>query len=348
MRIAVDHARVLDDLDLAVWDRGLGGPAFYIASPWLAAVEAVAPTQSVRYFQAQDERDGYLKTVGYLLDERSPFVFSRPDAVFHHEHEQDGASLLPAFTLGGLNPSHSAVWISSSVGADDRAPLFRAFLDEVEAEAASMNAKSVALLYSDYQDLTHQVFTAAGYESTSTGPAAVLDVPHGTFDDYLSRLSRSQREVARRDRRRCADGDVAVTVEELRPLHVDFVVSCEAQLYEKYGTPYRPEVMRALYEGLAAGGHSSMKIAVTTLREKPIGFALFFHWSDVIHARCTGYDYESTASLPVYFETLFYALVEYAQSNAAKEIRYSTGSLDVKASRGCRLVPQHAYLKRLT
>jgi len=335
----------LREIDARAWDHRLTGTSYYVATPWLSAAEESAPVGSVRYFCVRD-RGGRVRaqTVGYLLSRDSPYVFSRPDAVFSRDVVVDA---FPSLTLGGRHPSHSQIWLDPSASEADRVLIVTELAAGWEREAGSSGARSVALLYADDELPVHDALTAAGYAVTPAGAAAVLDVPAGTFDDYLAGLPRSRREVVRRDRRRCRDAGCVVVVEDLHERHLPHMLRLEAQLYAKYGTPYRAEDMSALYHRLADDGLQASKIAIATMADRVVGFALFFHRHDVVHARCTGYDYDLAGRTPVYFETLYYALVDYAQRHEAREIRYSGGSLDVKQSRGCRLVPQHGYLKKV-
>ncbi len=345
-RLVGEVATTLAALNADEWNAFLPGEAYYAATPWLLAAERTAPAGGCRYLTVRDADTGALRalTVGHVLAADSPFAFSRPDAVFER---RDPASLLPSLTLGGRNPSHSQVVVGRTLPPEVAAAARRAVLDLAEDAARVAGCRSLAVLYVDGSDPLDGMLAGAGWERTGSGPAAVLEVVGTSFDDYLAGLPARRRETVRRDLRRCAAAGTEVVVRPLVESLVPDLISLETNLYAKYGTPYRPDVMLRLYGSLAVAEPRSAYVVLTTVAGGLAGFALFFHWRDVIHARSTGYDYAVTRDVPVYFQTLYYALIEYAIRHDVRQIRYSTGLVEVKLSRGCTAMPQTAYVRDL-
>jgi uncharacterized protein len=345
----VSTACRIHDLDLEEWDDLLRDEDFYLSSTWLRAAEETADGEPCLYVTVRDAAGDRLvgATVGYLLDETSPFVFCRPDVVVLGAPGNSGLStmsLLPGLSVGGRNPSHSRIAVApdGQSGFDPHAVLDVA-LGGLRDGAAELGARSVSLLYVDEgQKALRTALSRFGYQEFLGDEAAVLDLPGRDFADYEHRLSRSRRDAVRRERRKVLAGGVSL---ETRPLVAELVptlLGLEAQLYAKYGTPYSPDRMTRLYTALAMTQRGQARVAVATLAGVIIGFALFFRQGQIMHARSVGFDYEAVEKMPVYFETLYYHLIEYAYQHGVRQIRYSTGLSDIKASRGCRRVSQYA------
>ncbi|MFC7760326.1 GNAT family N-acetyltransferase [Catellatospora bangladeshensis] len=76
------------------------------------------------------------------------------------------------------------------------------------------------------------------------------------------------------------------------------------------------------------------------------GFALILRHHDTWYARQTGYDYayQQRTGAPLYFELLYYRLVEEAAAAGVRAIHYGLGSADTKRSRGCTSSEQRCHL----
>lgn len=85
--------------------------------------------------------------------------------------------------------------------------------------------------------------------------------------------------------------------------------------------------------------------ATARLDGEIIGFALIVVHHDRWFAHRAGFDYAAQRGLPLYFELLYYHLVEAAARAGATVIHYGTGSGPAKASRGCLGSRQYAYLR---
>lgn len=343
------RVQALSTLPWAVeeWDACCGDRDFYLSSTWLTAAEATSE-RPPSYFAAQDESGRIVgATVGYFLGVDSPFSFCRPDNVMSertHRDARDGVllGLMPSLSLGGRNPSHSRIAVSSGA---DRPQVMNLLVEAAEQEAVDRGAATACLLFVEQEDEDlAKVLRVRGWRSEESEPAAVLDLMAcATYDDYLASLSSKRRETVRRDERRLRQAGVSFEVRSLREADVAAIVALEQGLYERHSTPYDAEMSTRLYRSLASAAAGEVYLSTATLQGDLVGFSLFFMRGEVVHARAVGIAYRTVGNLPVYFGSLYYSLIRFALSRGSTQIRYSTGSEAVKVSRGCRLVAQRAY-----
>ncbi len=115
-------------------------------------------------------------------------------------------------------------------------------------------------------------------------------------------------------------------------------------LLARYGTPWpAARSAAALRETLAAFGTDAF---VVTARDAACirGFALVLRHQDRWYARQAGFDYEFKGNLPLYFEVVFYRLIELAAAAGVRVIHYGLGSRDAKQSRGCLSCAQYCFV----
>jgi uncharacterized protein len=334
------------ELDQSAWAALTGPEDFYLSLPWLRAAEVTAEGAPCVHVEARDGSGALVAgSAAYLLDATSPFVFCRPDMVLSPDAVpgRTPADLMPTLSAGGRNPSHSRVMTAPDLA--DRGPGLAAVLRSLEAEAAHLGAASVSFLYVDEDDPDLRVaLLTRGYLEAASGGAAVLALPGTGPADYEVGLSAARRGAVRRDHRKVASSAIMVDIVPLTSDRVPRMLELEANLYRRYGTPYVPERMGALYTALALGPAGPAQLSLGSLDGEMVGFALWFRQSEIIHARCVGFDYERIAGLPLYFELLYHRLIEAAYAGGVREIRYSSGSLATKASRGCDIRTEYAYV----
>jgi predicted N-acyltransferase len=222
-------------------------------------------------------------------------------------------------------------------------------LDGVEAMARAEGIRSIAFLYVPPEDLPlRRALRDRGYaEFGPTHNVAVLRVPGRTFGDYLAGFGKRRRDSIGWERRKIAAAGVQISVEELTSDLSREMLPLEAQLYGKYGTEHPTEMARLLHESVMREYGKSDPVITARSAGVLRGYAAFIQVHETLYSRDTGYDYAWPEKLPLYFEVLFYSAIELAMQSGVREIYYSYGSDDTKASRGCDLCPRLGYVKAL-
>ena len=277
-----------------------------------------------------------------LLDERQIVRTSATERML--------AALMPNAYLGALRGGTTRLPVRPDLDGPQALRAIGEVLAGTEEMARSAGVRSVAFFYVPPEDLAlRQALIQRGY--TEFGPnhnVAVLRVPGQAFDDYLGGFGKRRRDSIRWERRKIAAAGVQIGCEQLTSDLSRQMLPLEAQLYAKYGHHVYPEEMaRILHESVIKKYRNSAPVITARAAGVLRGYAAFIQVNKALYSRDTGYDYTWSERLPLYFEVLFYSAIELAMKSGVREIHYSYGSEDTKASRGCDLRPRLGYLKAL-
>ncbi|MGV9884410.1 GNAT family N-acetyltransferase [Streptomyces sp. NPDC003006] len=349
------------DLPRAGWDALAGPYDVFLTCRWLDVVEATAGVPMTYLWV---ERDG--RPVAGLATARAttsvPWALGRPDVVLRNSAEAQlpGAAellasldadpseaLMPALVAGGRHVGSTRVLCSADATGADVESLVAA----AEALARAAGLASVCFLYLDERDasLTRTLATR-GYTSYTTGRYSTLHVPDdGGFDAYLAALPRKRRVSIASERRRIRESGLRVRLTSLDETDLDRCADLESGLLAKYGIDIRPEqVLAQIRQVRDVFGDDAFAVVAETDGEVR-GFGLILRHGDHWYARQTGYDYayQKSTGLALYFEVLYYRLVEEAAAAGVRTLHYGLGSEQAKRSRGCVATEQRCHVLRL-
>jgi predicted N-acyltransferase len=350
MTAAVREVASARELAAQGWDELLGAGDAFVSSQWLRAVELLSPRRPYYLVVGEAPVRGGLS--GYLVggDERVLSV-ARPDRLLDEPLARAGlsepdrrrllAAVLPTLSCGARQVGYSRI---PARGSD----ALRALLAETSAGAARHGARSVSLNYVSTADTElREALQAEGFAAFPVESAAVLDVPEDGFDGYLKTLSRKRRTSVRRERQRVAEAGVRIEVGWVTAELADRLAPLQGNLLRKHGE-YLSEVHIGRSLRTIARVHGDDLPMITAwLAGAVVGFAVFARWRDELYPLNVGFDYAAVAGLPVYFELLFYAAVDYAAGQRVRIIDYGCGALPGKLHRGCRLSGRVGYLRCL-
>ncbi|MFD6822187.1 GNAT family N-acetyltransferase [Streptomyces sp. NPDC059271] len=343
-------------LPRAAWDRLAGPDAAYLATRWLDVAEDTSGA-AMRYLTLTDGEGlaGALATA--VADTNAPWLAGRPDTVLRlcAEEGRDGAgelagdlpddlaeALLPGLVCGGRHLGRTT--LLSRDGHDGTA---ERLLGAAERLADEDGLRSVAFLHVDEHDTALRTLLARrGYRSFHSEDYHWLPVPSGGFAEYAAGFSAHRRRRIGAERRAVRDAGVQIATAPLDAADIPRFAELETSLLGKYGmSAWTPARSAAILErALRACGPDALA-ATARLDGEIIGFALIVVHHDRWFAHRAGFDYAAQRGLPVYFELLYYHLVEAAARAGATVIHYGTGSGAAKTSRGCLGSRQYAYLR---
>ncbi|MFE7758014.1 GNAT family N-acetyltransferase [Streptomyces sp. NPDC057429] len=346
-------------LPRASWDRLAGPDDAYLATRWLDVAEDTSGA-AMRYLTLTDAEGltGALATA--VADADAPWLAGRPDTVLRlcAEEGRQGArelaadlpgdladALLPGLVCGGRHLGRTT--LLSRDGHDGQEGTGDRLLAAAERLAEEEGLRSVAFLHVDEHDTALRTLLARrGYRSFHSEGYHWLPVPQGGFAEYLAGFSAHRRRRIGAERRAVRDAGVQIAMAPLDPADIPRFAELEATLLGKYGmSAWTPARSAAILErALGACGPDALA-ATARLDGEIIGFALIVVHHDRWFAHRAGFDYAAQRGLPLYFELLFYHLVDAAARAGATVIHYGTGSGAAKTSRGCLGSGQYAYLR---
>jgi uncharacterized protein len=353
----LDHTRQLPAAD---WDALVGPDDFFLSSRLLRVSEATNDV-AMNYLATwrADALTGGLATA--LVGASAPWLLGRPDTLLEHcvAVGLAGAAecraglpadltdaLLPSLVCGGRHLGRTRALVRGGANDDAAEEEIDRLAAAAERLALARGARSTAFLYVDERDVAlRRVLARRGYASYRSGSYSWLPVPADGFSGYLARFSshRRTRIVAERRRLRAAGAQVRIeplSSDLLRPL-----AGLETSLLAKYGLRGSPSKSRSIFATLLRECGGDVLVSTAHVAGRLCGFALILRRGDQWYAYRGGFDYAVKGELPVYFEVVFYHLVEAAAAAGITTIHYGTGSESTKRSRGCAAADQYAFFR---
>ncbi|MEW2165279.1 GNAT family N-acetyltransferase [Streptomyces sp. NPDC007084] len=353
---ALGLVRQAAHLPRVAWDRLAGPDRAYLGTRWLDVVEDTSGA-AMRYLTLTDGEGlaGALATA--VADPNAPWLAGRTDTVLRRcaEEGRQGArelatdlphdlagALLPGLVCGGRHLGRTALLTRDGHGSAGEL-----LLDAAERLADEEALKSVAFLHVDEHDTALRTLLGRrGYRSFHSESYHWLPVPSGGFAEYLAGFSAHRRRRIGAERRAVRDAGVRVTTAPLDPADIPRFAELETTLLGKYGmSTWTSARSAAILERALTACGPDVLAATARLDGEIIGFALIVVHHDRWFAHRAGFDYTAQRGLPLYFELLFYHLVEAAAEAGATVIHYGTGSGTAKTSRGCLGSEQYAYVR---
>jgi uncharacterized protein len=336
----------------------------YLSPQWLKVEEDTGLAQSSFYMlclTGEGRSPAVAATWAFSVDEANWWPFMRIDMVLSKFLEERQVpqtprtrktlqSLLPNVVVGPSRGGTTSLRIHPSLSDEMAHDAVAEMLAGIEATARTRGLSSVALPYISAEDVPlRDVLREFGYiEFGPVHNVAALHIKGQSFDDYVSGFDYRRQVSIKAERRKIADAGVQIGLEELNGGLSQEMMPLEAQLFARYGHPRYPiGLMTRQHAIVAKEYHGAAQ--VITARSAGIlrGYHSLIRTNNVLYSRDCGYDYTWKKNLPLYFEVVFYSTIELAMRTGIREIAYSFGAEQTKASRGCDLYPRLGYIKAL-
>ncbi|WP_413796881.1 GNAT family N-acetyltransferase [Streptomyces iranensis] len=342
------------------WDALTGVSDLFLTTRWLDVVEGTAGVPMAYLWVERGGRPvAGLATA--LAGVEAPWPLGRPDYVLERSvaaglpyaadflgglSGEPTAALMPSLLAGGRHLGNTRVlWGErASVGDVDR------LVAAAESLARTAGAVSVAFLHVDETDRgLRGVLAGRGYRFYTSGRYSSLRVPADGFSGYLAGFARKRRVSIAAERRRLREQGCRVSVEPFGGADLVRFAALEAELMRKYGIGWREDQSLPTYAGIRDRFGEDAFVLVARAGGLVRGFALILHHRGHWYARQSGFDYayQRQSRLPLYFELLYYRLVEEAAAAGVSTVYYGHGSEETKRSRGCVATDQFCYVLRL-
>jgi uncharacterized protein len=348
--LGADHA---DELPAPLWDALVRDEDFFLSHEWMSVVEATGGVPT-RYFllTGTDGRPRAALSMA-LADASAPWTLGRPDTVLRSSVEQGlpgaadllgtlPAPLLPAVVAGGRHVGNTRMLLSPEADGAD----INLLIDCAKAWAAEHRAKLLCFLYADEMERAlASALIAQGFRKATSGRFSRLLLSDGGFAAYLDRFSAHRRRRILAERRALRAAGVRTTLSPLGEFQIARLAELETQLYHKYGiTHWRAELSENFLQTMFSVLGERALVSAAAADGEIYGFGLFAARGSCWHALRSGFDYTLQGRLPVYFEALYYSIVEQAAEHGIRMVQYGLGSEHAKASRGCISTDQYSFV----
>jgi hypothetical protein len=349
-------------LPAAGWDSLLGVEDFFQTPRWLTVQERTGGT-TLEYLLLHRAAGLTAGLVTAWADETVPWLLARPDALLRHACEEglDGAqrcreavdgdltrALLPALVCGGRHLGRTRALALPGASRADLADLLAA----AAKLAAERGAASICFPHVDARDGDLAGLLAAlGYHGHVSAHYCWLPVPEGGFEEYLAQMTQHRRRRVRLERRALAAAGVQVRVEPLTAGLTRRLGELDASLLAKYGNPADPARSAKILSGIAEVMGDDALVSLAWLAGEVIGFGLVLrsragsaeHW----FGHRAGFDYAAQGRLPLYYEVLYYSVMEAAAAAGVTVMHAGIGSTEAKLARGCVASEQRSFFLQL-
>lgn len=344
------------------WNDLAGVEDFFQTPRWLAVQERNSGTTMDFLVQHRDGAPVAGLVAAWATDS-VPWLLARPDAMLSRAADEDvpdavsilaevadgdASSLLPSLVCGGRHLGRTRMLTTPDARPEDLASL----LDHAEGLAEERKAASVCFPHVDVRDTgLVDLLESRGYRSHTSAHYAWLPIPPGGWDQFLAEMSKHRRRRVRLERRALAEAGVEVTVEALTQELVPRLGELDSNLLKKYGNPASPEHSAGLLSWIADVMGDDVMVSVARQNGVVIGFGMVLrsrargeeHW----FGHRAGFDYEAQGKLPLYYDVLYYRVLEAAAAAGVSVLHAGIGSVEAKLARGCQASEERSYLLRL-
>lgn len=359
-----ESVRVADAAALpgAGWADLVGPEDFFQTPPWLAVQERNSGT-TMDFLVRRRGGAPVAALVTAWADDSVPWLLARPDAMLARALEEgtpeardrladvaggEPASLLPSLVCGGRHLGRTR----PLTAPDALPPDVEALVAEAEQLAADRGAASVCFPHVDERDTgLVDLLRRRGYRSHLSAHYAWLPIPPGGWDQFLAEMSKHRRRRVRLERRALAEAKVEVRLEPLTPDLVPRLGELDCNLLRKYGNPASPEHSAGLLSWIAEVMGDDVMVSVARKDGQIIGFGM------VLRSRArgreewfghrAGFDYDAQGRLPLYYDVLYYRVLEAAAREGVSVLHAGIGSVQAKLARGCLASEEHSFILRL-
>lgn len=340
LALYAERATRIDAVGSEVLERLGRGRSFYSNASWLRSIEDLGVFEA-RHLIANDEQG---RTLGVL-----PTYLARTPANPRYDpfrifgQELTGSAVQEAWQpvlLGGVPAGYrNELLLDQRLAPRRREEVLRHLWAQFGQLADELGAGCAGLLYLTSDALRPLCdCLPEDVPVLLTGAECWLEVPSGSFDAYMGRLSSRRRSIVRRDLAAFADTKATIELRSLAESHRD-LAPLLANLQRRYGSPVADDAVADRLRAQAACLDRFSVVFVCLHDGIPIGFSLGYQFGDAFYVRLCGFDYERTGPGAEYFNVVFYEPIRYALEHGLTTLHFGMESYRAKLLRGCRLEP---------
>jgi len=343
--LSVEVARSLDTVALEEWASLTVGKSIYASWAWYRSLER-DERFSPRYLLVRDPQGRLLGAMPIYHTSGGGNPFYNPATAFEEFFARSTVeSWVPGLSLGSRAAYMTQLLVTET---SDRRRIVEFLLNSAFGPRADASASDVVATWMFYVPEPDATLVASLMPSDALvlygGADQTLHVEWSSFDAYLGALSGRRRSSVRKELAAFGRSGGSVVRASLGPDTVPRIAPLFAETQTKYGRP--TESARAesflLQQAEYLAGFS--RVFLCERNGQVVGFALFYEYESVLHARLVGFDYSALGSYE-YFATLFYEPIRYAIENGLQRIHFGFESYDGKLGRGASPSPLWCFVR---
>lgn len=337
--VTISTTSSIRDILRDAWNLAAVDAPFQLSYGFLASCEG-RPGESATYFVARLGDDP--RIVGALPCYVRPAGASATHDPLPLLAEVSGASSEHA-TVANAGTGHAfrngvvvAPWASEEECATIRGELHRA----AAAHAASSGAGALAYAYLTTSEARALVaaLPEAPLVAVAHDAEASIELPSGSFDDYLAGLSSRRRMGVRKDLRTFEARGYELEETTLAGWEPT-LGRLSANVFRRHGEDRTDESRTTRLTALAEGLGDAARVLVLRDDADVVGFVLFARWGDTVHVLEYGLDFDRAGDHAEYFALTYYLPIQWAQAQDCARLNVGTTSLDAKSARGATIAP---------
>jgi hypothetical protein len=256
-----------------------------------------------------------------------PFAFRRPAAFL--DGTVDASGCFPC-VIGVLDGVHTMMLV------DPAAQLARP--DVVREMVSGLAETTVAFPYFPDRADAEAAAQALDGPALVTSAVARLAVDWDDFDGYLGSLSKHQRSNVRRERRQFAEAGYQIEIGRGTADLDEETALLQTSTLTKHGTSADVAALLQGYEMLRATVDQHVVTFRTRLDGVTKGITVCLQDGETLYVRATGMAGDNSSF--AYFNTGYYAPIEWGCANGVRTFGYGAGASRAKQLRGCSLEPR--------
>lgn len=332
MNFVLVAADSVTDFGIDEWDSLAADSTFMMSHGWLAASERIRGIRP-RYLAVRSDRP-LLGALPCYIDATGEHSRYQPSFILPGESRSAGGP----WVIGGSPAGYeSNVLVVRGMSAGDATKILRMLLAAAAELCVSVGAPGIALSHLPPADVAllravHQTWTA--FEGP---PNAVIDLPSGGFEGYLSTLSRGRQAAVKREIRAFERAGYGYHVGRLSE-GWSAAAKLIAQLESKYGNEIETDIIqRSLRLQMKTLDDRSYLVSCRGRDGIAVGCCLLYKWGETLYARSAGFNYARLRGAFEYFNLVIYQSVRLAYSLGCRRLHLGMGSYDAKTARGATL-----------
>lgn len=263
-------------------------------------------------------------------------VLSGGSIVARNLTDVDAGIVMPALTLTSRGMRGCDIRLDPSLNREDSHRVLTFLLEAVASNGVKRGARSTALLFAPEHPALLSALAAANYSWAPSGSTVVLSVPEGGFEAHAAMQPHKRRGVMRSERRRVRNDPAVSFSTRLLSEAVQEDVDLWVGNLVKYGEvtlDSAPVISARIHDTAEAFGDDAFVVEMR--REgRLLGAVLVLREGDILFTRYCGTRPGNRRSDAVYFNILFYEMLDVAEDLGVALLSYGPDLAQSKISRG--------------
>lgn len=253
---------------------------------------------------------------------------------------------VPILCMGSVQADRCCFVYDEALDEAGRRSAFKGLVARMMEAAHAQPAD--LLIFKDIDDATaavvHDELTANGFSRLPSLPVAVIDLPFGTFEEYLASIDPKMRSDLRRKQRQSSDVEISIVddIEAIAPTLDRLIAETRARRNADFGEI--DDVPPGSTQMLVQRMGPTARCVVSRVGGEIVGCNIFLVRGKRAWAYRIGLSGEHVREHNLYFVNWIW-MVRYCIEQGYTVLEFGQTYYDVKVRLGCRLEPRWIYIR---